>query len=128
MACNFVSYCFILKNVSNCFIYESIKKFNLIQYSIINIFLKDKNVPNMFMIDLLGTQISEEETALLKHPNVGALILFTRNFTNPEQLKNLIEAVHLIRPDIFIAVDHEGGIVQRFQRHGFRCPPSTRIT
>lgn len=84
-------------------------------------------MPNLFMVDLLGTEVSEEETNILKHPNVGALILFSRNFTNPEQLKHLIETVRIIRPDIFIAVDHEGGIVQRFQRHGFRSLPAARV-
>lgn len=84
-------------------------------------------MPNLFMVDLLGTEISEEEQAILKHPNVGSLILFSRNFTNPEQLKALITAVRSLRPDIFIAVDHEGGIVQRFQRHGFRSLPAARV-
>lgn len=84
-------------------------------------------MPNLFMVDLLGTEIQEEERAILQHPNVGALILFTRNFKDPEQLKNLIEAVRSIRPDIFIAVDHEGGIVQRFQRNGFRSLPAARV-
>src|SRR3990167_4752467 len=84
-------------------------------------------LPNIFMVDLLGTEISEKEMDILKHPNVGALILFTRNFTNPEQLKKLIESVRIIRPDIFIAIDHEGGIVQRFQRRGFRSLPAARV-
>lgn len=84
-------------------------------------------MPNLFMVDLLGTEVSEEEINILKHPNVGALLLFSRNFTSPEQLKGLIETVRIIRPDIFIAVDHEGGIVQRFQRHGFRSLPAARV-
>ncbi len=84
-------------------------------------------MPNLFMVDLLGTEILEEEKAILQHPNVGSLILFTRNFKSPEQLQNLIDAVRSIRPDIFIAVDHEGGIVQRFQRHEFRSLPAARV-
>lgn len=84
-------------------------------------------MPNLFMIDLLGTEILEEEKAILQHPNVGSLLLFTRNFANPEQLRSLISAVRSLRPDIFIAVDHEGGIVQRFQRHGFRSLPAARV-
>jgi beta-N-acetylhexosaminidase len=79
------------------------------------------------IVDLLGTEILEEEIAILKHPNVGALLLFTRNFTNPQQLKNLLDTVHSIRPDFFIAVDQEGGIVQRLQRHGFRSLPAARV-
>lgn len=84
-------------------------------------------MPNVFVVDLLGTDISEEEKKILQHPNVGALILFTRNFSTPDQLRNLIKTVRSIRPDIFIAVDHEGGIVQRFQRHGFRSLPAARV-
>ena len=82
---------------------------------------------NLFMVDLLGTEVLDEEKEILQHPQVGALLLFTRNFTNPNQLKALIRTVRHIRPDIFIAVDHEGGIVQRFQRHGFRMLPAARV-
>jgi beta-N-acetylhexosaminidase len=86
-----------------------------------------KIMPDLFMVDLLGTEILEEEIRLIQHPNVGALLLFTRNYINPAQLQSLVAAVHSIRPDIFIAVDHEGGIVQRFQRHGFRSLPAARV-
>ncbi len=81
----------------------------------------------IFIVDLKGTEILEEEIPILKHPNVGALLLFTRNFSNPQQLKNLIAEVRAIRPDIFIAIDHEGGIVQRLQRNGFRSLPAARV-
>jgi beta-N-acetylhexosaminidase len=84
-------------------------------------------MPNIFVVDLLGTAISAEEKIILQHPNVGALLLFTRNFNDPAQLHNLIKSVKNIRADIFIAVDHEGGIVQRLQRHGFRCIPAARV-
>lgn len=84
-------------------------------------------MPNVFMIDLEGTQISEEEIAILQHPNVGALLLFTHNFANPTQFKNLVQTVHAIRSDVFIAVDNEGGVIQRFQKHGFRSLPSARV-
>lgn len=84
-------------------------------------------MPNLFMIDLEGIVLSEFEKTLLHHPNIGSVILFTRNFNNPEQLKALVDSIHSIRPDIFIAVDHEGGFVQRFQRFGFRSLPSARV-
>lgn len=84
-------------------------------------------MPNIFIIDLLGTDILEEEKILLQHDKVGGLLLFTRNFKNPEQLQKLVADVHSIRPDIMIAIDHEGGIVQRFQRHGFRSLPAARV-
>lgn len=82
---------------------------------------------NLFMVDLLGSEILEEEIEILKHPNVGAVLLFTRNFTDTSQLKNLVKKIHSIRPDIFIAVDYEGGFIQRFQKHGFRSFPAARV-
>jgi beta-N-acetylhexosaminidase len=84
-------------------------------------------MPNLFMVDLNGTEISELERKILQHPNVGAVILFSNNFKNPEQLKKLVEDIRLIRPDIFIAVDHEGGMVQRFKGFGIRTLPAARI-
>ncbi len=66
------------------------------------------------MMDLLSTQISEQEIAQLRHPMVGGLILFSRNYQNRSQLCELIASVRQVRPDLLIAVDHEGGRVQRF--------------
>nr|WP_283104678.1 beta-N-acetylhexosaminidase [Shewanella olleyana] len=67
------------------------------------------------MMDLAGLSVSDEETALLQHPQVGGIILFTRNFSNKAQLIDLVKSVRTIRPDLLIAVDHEGGRVQRFR-------------
>lgn len=82
---------------------------------------------HLLMIDVQGTRISDEEKALLQHPNVGALLLFSHNFTDLHQLKSLVNTVRVLRDDLFIAVDHEGGIVQRFQRHGLRALPAARV-
>lgn len=81
---------------------------------------------NLFMIDIEGTELNEIEQNLLKHPNVGAVILFTRNLTNPKQFTQLINQIRQANSEIFIAVDHEGGFVQRFLRHGFRALPAAR--
>ncbi|MEI6859302.1 MAG: beta-N-acetylhexosaminidase [Shewanella sp.] len=75
------------------------------------------------MLDLLSTQASKMELEQFKHPMVGGLILFTRNFVNKEQLITLIKSVREVRPDLIIAVDHEGGRVQRF-RDGFTLIPA----
>lgn len=82
---------------------------------------------NLFIIDLEGTQMSAIEEQILNHPQVGAVILFTRNFQDKEQLKQLTAAIRKIRSDVFIAVDQEGGFIQRFQRHGFFPAPALKV-
>lgn len=75
------------------------------------------------MIDIAGTQLSKRDRERLCHPLVGGIILFTRNFDNPEQLSALTAEIHALRAPFLIAVDHEGGRVQRF-REGFTRLPS----
>ncbi len=83
-------------------------------------------MPAQFMVDIEGTKLSHIERTILAHPSVGAVILFTRNFINPEQLAQLIGEIRSINSTLFIAVDHEGGNVQRFQRQGFSSIPAAR--
>ncbi len=79
------------------------------------------------MIDLVGTQISDVEKLLLITPVVGGVILFTRNFESPQQLSELIDEIHRLRsPHLLVAVDHEGGRVQRF-RQGFTLLPPAAV-
>ncbi|PCI60456.1 MAG: beta-N-acetylhexosaminidase [Methylophilaceae bacterium] len=78
------------------------------------------------MLDVVGTELSVDDVRRLQHPLVGGVILFARNFKNCEQLKALTISIHQVRqPPLLIAVDHEGGRVQRF-RDGFTAIPPMR--
>lgn len=72
------------------------------------------------MIDVQGTTLTAAEASLLQAPAVGGIILFSRNYTDKSQLKKLVESLKQLdrKEPLLIAVDHEGGRVQRF-REGF---------
>lgn len=75
------------------------------------------------MVDLEGTSINDLEKDLLLKPEVGGVILFTRNFESVEQITELVDEVHQLRsPRLLVAVDHEGGRVQRFHEGFSRIP------
>ena len=77
------------------------------------------------MMDLVATQISAAERELLQNPLIGGVILFTRNFESIEQITALISEIHAVRsPHLLVAIDHEGGRVQRFHEGFTRLPPA----
>ena len=79
------------------------------------------------MMDLRGTTLENDEKELLLHPLVGGVIYFSRNYESPEQIAALSKEIHGLRePRLLIAVDHEGGRVQRFQ-DGFTRLPALQL-
>ena len=76
------------------------------------------------MCDIEGFQLDVDEREMLLHPLIGGVILFTRNYDSPKQLIDLTEKIHGLRqPSLLIAVDHEGGRIQRFHQ-GFSQLPA----
>lgn len=75
------------------------------------------------MLDIAGTTLSQEDIQILKAPQVGGVILFSRNIESPQQVRALTDHMRQIRPDLLIAVDQEGGRVQRLKQ-GFTLLPA----
>jgi beta-N-acetylhexosaminidase len=79
------------------------------------------------IIDIEGHALTDMDRRRLSHPLVGGMILFGRNWHSRGQLSDLCAQVKSIRSDLLIAVDHEGGRVQRFRTDGFTHLPSMRV-
>ena len=74
------------------------------------------------MVDLQGTHLFSNDIELLQNAHVGGVILFARNMESREQLIDLVTAIRDVSPHVLIAVDQEGGRVQRFQNQFTRLP------
>jgi beta-N-acetylhexosaminidase len=78
------------------------------------------------IIDVAGLTLSKDDKRRLKHPLVGGIILFARNWQDRAQLTALCRSIKRVRKDLLICVDHEGGRVQRFKTDGFTHLPTMR--
>jgi len=77
------------------------------------------------MFDIAGLTLSAEDRERLQHPAAGGIILFAENFESREQVERLIADIRAVRdPSLIIAVDQEGGRVQRFKEGFVRLPPA----
>ena len=83
-----------------------------------------KTNPGPVMLDVVGKTLSADDKRRLAHPMTGGVILFARHYESRAQLIALTEAIRTVREDLLIAVDHEGGRVQRFRTDGFTVLPA----
>ena len=75
------------------------------------------------MCDIAGTKLTIDDKRRLQHPMTGGVILFARNYSSLQQLTDLTTEIHALRtPSLLVAVDHEGGRVQRFKDDFTRLP------
>ncbi len=83
--------------------------------------------PGPVMLDLMGPTLCAEERDLLRHPLVGGVIFFDRNIASREAFADLVAAVRTVRPELLLAVDQEGGRVQRMRDGYTRLPSMQRL-
>ncbi|MCB1827752.1 MAG: beta-N-acetylhexosaminidase, partial [Coxiellaceae bacterium] len=72
----------------------------------------------VILTDIESSTITPEDKEVIEHPAIFGILLFAKNYENPEQLRALTRQLHEIKPNLVISVDQEGGRVQRF-REGF---------
>ena len=83
-------------------------------------------LPSPLILDVAGLQLTAADRRRLRHPLVGGVVLFARNWESRAQLLALCAQIKAVRADLLIAVDHEGGRVQRFRTDGFTHLPAMR--
>ena len=80
--------------------------------------------PGPITLDVLGLSLTAADRERILHPLTGGVILFARNFSDREQLLKLTTSIKVLRPDVLISIDHEGGRVQRCKKDGFTHLPA----
>lgn len=87
---------------------------------------QNQQAPGPVMLDLAGIDLTVTESEMLSHPCTGGVILFARNYYSPEQVTSLIDSIRASRQGpLLIAVDQEGGRVQRFKQGFSLLPPAS---
>jgi len=82
-----------------------------------------KDNQGYLIINLDSDRLLDEEVEILNNKFIGGVLLFEHNFINNDQIKSLIESIKSVNSNLLIAIDHEGGRVQRF-KEGFTSLPS----
>ena len=83
--------------------------------------------PGALMLDLKGSCLTEQEKQVLLRPGVGGVILFARNIETAEQVTKLTASIRALRPELLLAVDQEGGRVQRLRQGFTKLPPLRQL-
>jgi len=84
-------------------------------------------IPGPLIADIEGLELDQTDKEVLKHPKLGGLIFFARNYEERQQMADLVRCIREIRQDILLCVDQEGGRVQRFKQGFARLPAMASI-
>lgn len=87
------------------------------------------NIGQFFIVGISGLSITDQEKEFIENNNIGGVILFSHNYSDPAQLAELVNEIQTLRDEypLFISVDQEGGRVKRFKTHFTQFPPMLEV-